>query len=135
MMYKKDGDIMIKKEKVKLMTHLAIYEQNEGKEDMKTNEYYKSNYVSFQNFKRRLGVTIALILIFGGHFSIVFMNNLYEMEQLDYMKYGSVYLIIWLVAMVVYTIIGTMKYSKKYEKAKARIDDYKAILNRLNKLS
>ncbi len=126
---------MIKKEKVKLMTHLAIYEQNEGKEDMKTNEYYKSNYVSFQNFKRRLGVTIALILIFGGHFSIVFMNNLYEMEQLDYMKYGSVYLIIWLVAMVVYTIIGTMKYSKKYEKAKARIDDYKAILNRLNKLS
>ena len=37
---------MLDKEKVKLMTTLAFYEQNEGKEDFKINEYYRKDYVS-----------------------------------------------------------------------------------------
>ncbi len=52
------------KEKVKMMTHLAIYEKNVGKEDFGVNNFFKSNYVSYQNFKTRLGVAIAMCILF-----------------------------------------------------------------------
>ena len=37
---------MVKEDKVILMTKLAMYEQNEGKESIPVSRYYRSDYIS-----------------------------------------------------------------------------------------
>ena len=63
---------MLDKEKVKLMTKLAFYEQNEGKEDFKINDYYRKDYVSIKRLYTFFWTTIGYLRVIA----LVFMAGL-----------------------------------------------------------
>lgn len=119
------------KEKVKIMTHLAIYEKNVGKEDFDVHGYFKSNYVSYQNFKTRLGVIFAMCVIFGLDLAQKLMKDLNKITEFDYVGIGIKYLIILAVVLTIYTIISTLIYRKRYRSAEIRIGKYKKLLKKL----
>ena len=123
---------MINKEKVRIMTKLASYEKNIGKEDFTVNGFFKTNYISYNNFKTRLGVTLALLIIFAGDFVVNLSSNINKITEFDFVKAGLKYLIIWLVMMVLYTIISTHIYRTRYNNAQTRINKYKELLNKLD---
>ena len=54
---------MLNENKVKMMTKMAIYEKNEGKEMVKTAKYYKSDYVALGVLKSLITTTLAFIMI------------------------------------------------------------------------
>ncbi|MCT4599177.1 MAG: hypothetical protein N4A50_15015 [Vallitalea sp.] len=124
----------MKKEKVKIMTRLAIYEKNVGKDDFSVNSYFKSNYVSYNNFKTRLGVAFAMLIIFGADIVRQLSQNINNALEFDYIKMGARYIIILVVVLTIYTIISTMIYKKRYKKAQVRISQYKKLLNKLDKI-
>ncbi|QUI21573.1 hypothetical protein HZI73_04375 [Vallitalea pronyensis] len=120
------------KEKVKIMTHLAIYEKNIGQEDFAVNNFFKSNYVSYQNFKTRLSVAIALCIFFGIDLIQKVTKDLNKITEFDFIGIGIKYLIILAVVLTVYTIISTMIYRKRYKSAEIRIGKYKKLLGKLD---
>lgn len=120
------------KEKVKIMTNLAIYEKNLGKEDFTINEHFKSNYVSYNNFKTRLGVIIAMLIIFGFDILRRVSKDFNNIVEIDYVSIGIRYLVILVIVLVIYTIISTLIYKKKYKSAEIRINKYKKLLNKLD---
>ncbi|MBC7958938.1 MAG: hypothetical protein H7X94_03640 [Vallitaleaceae bacterium] len=132
--HNKWGETMLDHEKVKLMTRLAIYEKNVGKDDLKKMDFFKPDYISFNNFKMQFSVTVALIFIFGIEFSKIVIDNIVDITDYNFVALGVKYLTIWVGLMVVYTIISTISIRLEYSKSKRRIDEYEKMLKNLEKI-
>jgi len=124
---------MINQEKVKLMTKLASYEAN-NREDLKSTEYFKADYVAYQSFLMLLGVSVSLIMFFLADFGDKFFSNMQNFFDFDFVGQGMDYLTVWLAFMVVYGIIASMIYRKRYNDSTRRLDIYKKMLRDLKRM-
>ena len=125
---------MLDNEKVKLMTELAFYEQNQGKEDFKINEYYRNDYTGFHTICSIIWVTI-------GYIGIVGLGMLAALEFL--LVNLSKTLIITMVfgiaggyfaVLIVYTLISQYIFRKKHKEAKQRMNLFNYSLTELLKM-
>lgn len=124
---------MVNQEKVKLMTKLASYEKN-GKEDLISTEYFRADYVSYNSFLIMLGVSISLLFFFLADFGGKFFDNMQNFFEFDFIGQGMDYLTIWLVFMVIYGVIASVVYRKRYNDSKRRIDIYQKMLKDLKRM-
>jgi hypothetical protein len=124
---------MLNEQKIKMMTKLAIYENNIGKEDLEINEYYRRDFILIKNIKTRIAISIACLILFGSHALIEFFMDLTVINNL--MGLGIIYLILYAVLLIVYSLISTRIYAKRYEEAQARLSGYKKVLARINKFN
>ncbi|MBH1940377.1 hypothetical protein I5677_05635 [Mobilitalea sibirica] len=125
---------MLNNKKIRLMTKLAVYENKEGKEDIRLSKYYKTDYVRYQILKSIISATIGYALI-------LFMIFLYEMEylirhavDLDYKTLGTYILGIYIIFVAVYGLGSAIGYSMKYDASRKKLAKYYKLLKRLNKL-
>lgn len=95
---------MLNNEKIKLMTKLAVYEQKEGREDIKLSRYYKTDFIRFQILKSIVCVTISYVIVLG---VLAFYNMEYLITNAVSMNYGA--LITYIVA--IYVLLLTMTTS------------------------
>lgn len=107
---------MLNEEKIKLMTKLALYEQGEGKESIKSNKYYKKDYVGVMMINTAITITLAYLLC-------IFLWAIYKIDylvdstaELDIPALGRKLLLIYIVVFVVYMLVSYMVYSIKYLK-------------------
>lgn len=125
---------MLDKRKVKIMTRLALYEQNQGKEDFRISEYYRKDYVAIHMWVTFFWVTVGYILVVGlslflgmdlisEHISAAFMVVLI-----------GVILIGYIFCLGLYLVITNHMYSKKHKLARQRVKAYNHNLLRLLKL-
>lgn len=107
---------MINNRKVRLMTRLAMYEESEGKEDIRLGKYFRRDFVRLQLFKNIIAVTVGylfLVLLFLGY-KMEFIIS--EAVNLDYLAMGRKLLAIYLVILVVY-VAGSLIFSMLYYNA------------------
>ena len=122
---------MINEEKVRLMTKLAIYEENKGKHISPIGDYYKEDYVGIQMLKSFFAGTFAYLLI-------LLLMACYQLEYLimEIVKLDVVAMIISIVVayvffMAVYLGITYVICSTKYKKAKKSLKSYDNVLKKL----
>lgn len=125
---------MINEDKVKLMMKLSSYEQGEGKEDLKVTEFFKGDYISYNTFLVMLGVSVSLLLFFLADIGGKFFDNMQTFIEYDFVSQGIEYLTVWIVFMVVYGIIASIIYRKRYRDTKERLDIYRKNLNDLRRM-
>lgn len=125
---------MIDKDKVKLMTQIAIYEKNHGRTDEKLYGFSQKDFISFNNFKMQLSITIVLVLIFAGEFSILAMKDLDTLSLNSIISLGIKYIIVWLIFLIIYTFNLTRINKKYYNKYKGRNKKYEEMLDILDKM-
>lgn len=125
---------MINEDKMKLMMKLATFEQGEGKEDLKVMTFFKGDYISYNTFLMMLGVTVSLLLFFFADLGGKFFDNMQTFIEYDFVGQGMEYLTIWIVFMVVYGIIASIVYRRRYKNSKRRLDIYKKNLRDLRKM-
>jgi len=115
---------MIKEDKVKLMTKLAIYEQGEGKKDIPTSKYYRSDYMSVKMIESFIATTIVyiLIVVIGVLFNIDYLSE--NIVSLDLVALGKEIAIGYAVILIVLMIISYVVYSIKYKKIKKSLESY-----------
>ena len=125
---------MLDKRKVKIMTRLALYEQNEGKEDFRISEYYRKDYVGIHMWFTFFWVTVGYILLVGlflllgmdaisDHISAAFMVILIGLIVIGYIFCVGIYL-----------VLTSHMYNKKHKQARQRVKVYNHNLLRLLKL-
>ena len=125
---------MLDKQKVKLMTDLAIYEQNQGKEDLKINEYYRKDYAELHTICSIIWVTLGYAGVVG----------LFGLAVLDYLLLNiSKTLIITLgleiiggyfAVLIVYSLVAQYLFRQKHKEARERIKFYNNDLTKLLKM-
>lgn len=125
---------LIDKDRIILMSKLALYEKRYVKEDRRITSYYREDYIYSKNFVTRLCVTICII-IFAGVNVLNKINN-GENIPLDFHELFTSYIvpysILLAVSLFIYTLISTVIYGKKYDLSHRRIQYYKDQLKKLD---
>ncbi len=123
---------MLNEERIKLMTRLASYEENEGKKNVSIGSYFRSDYISLQVLKSVISATIGFLLLCGVAVMYdfeVFMQDIYKE---DLLAAGKKLLIAYLAFLVVYIVISYIVYAYRYSRARKSLRQY---YNHLKQLS
>ena len=111
---------MVNNRKVRLMTKLAIYENGEGKEDIRLNKYYRRDYLRSRMLNSFVATTIGFVFLVG-------LVALYEMEYfvtnavyLDYMllikRCIAVYIVLLAIDVMTSLVYGMIHYNRSRNK-------------------
>lgn len=125
---------MLNNNKVRLMTKLALYENKEGKEDIRLSKYYKTDYVRYQVIKSVICATIAYVLILALIFIYKSEYLIANAVDLDYKTIGTYILGIYIIVVALYGLGSTIGYSVKYDNSRKKLARYYKLLKRLNKM-
>lgn len=125
---------MIDKKKVKLMTRMASYEQNKGKEDFRINDYNKKDYVSIQRLYTFLWITIGYICLVALIFLAGMDSWLNRLSFQMILVIGIALVVIYIVLLTTYLINTSRVYKKKHQNARTRVKKYYHDLTRLLKM-
>lgn len=125
---------MLNNRKVRLMTRLAMYEQNEGKEDVRLSKYFQTDYVRLQVLKTIVAITFGYLLVL---LILVVYHSEYLIRDaviLDYrgmfMQYAGIYVIL----VTVYTSMAMIGYMIQYRSSRKKLAKYFRMLRRLRSI-
>lgn len=125
---------MVDKEKIILMTKLAINDKNYSKKDTRIVSHYKEDYIYFNNFKTRF-----LVFCVAGGFILVDVLakvekglNIPATGEEIFIQYIKPYGIFLIGVLLFYTFISTVIYTKRYNEAQKRVRDYQNVLKKLD---
>lgn len=125
---------MLNEERVILMTRMASYEENEGKESVSIGNYFRGDYIGLQMMKSVISATIAfgmVVLLMVTYDIGSFMQEIYK---LDLIHIGRTLLIAYVIVVGVYLLISYLVYSHRYNMAKKSLKCYYANLKKLSSL-
>ncbi len=123
---------MLNNKKIRTMTKLALYEQMDGKEDIRMGKYYKTDYVRLQVLKTVVNVTVGYILILvliGMYKAEYIISNL---VTFDFVRIGQYILGFYIMMMAVFVTGSILGYSLKYDKSRKDLSKYYKSLKKLS---
>lgn len=122
---------MLNEKKIRLMTKLSLFEENEGKEELKLDRYYRIDYIRFQILKSIVSVTVGYLLILL--LILVYQSEhiLDKITMIDYKSVGIYTLMIYLFLVVFYSFITGIVSYFRYDKARKEVRRYKKNLKSL----
>lgn len=124
---------MVNENKVKLMTKMAMYESNEGREDLKISSYYRQDYVSLQTIITVLWITLGYAIAVGIG-AVLFLEKIMEKLDLTLMIVLFACLVSgWLILIIVYGFAASSFYQRKHRNARKRVKKFNHDLTRLNR--
>lgn len=82
---------MLDNRKITLMTRLALFEKESGKEDFRLARYYRADYIRFEMLKTFVCTTTAFVLTAG---MLAVYKAEYFLRQAADMKYGKFLLLV-----------------------------------------
>ena len=125
---------MVNNEKVRLMPKLAVYEKEEGREDMRTSNYFRSDYVRHEIIKTILITTVGFLLLL----SLVILANLNaiidNVLKMNYPVVGWTILGAYLILVVFYAVLTGIIYRIRYMYSHGRLARYYRILSRVRRI-
>lgn len=125
---------MIDEKKVKLMTRMASYENNEGKEDLKISAYYRKDYASIHMVYSIIWVTIGYgcLMVLAGFCLFDKLMESLTMSAIVMLGIGAA--AGYFIVVIAYSVVVYASYSKKHQMARMRVKKYNHDLARLLKI-
>jgi hypothetical protein len=122
------------KQKIILMTKLALYDKNEGETDKKTNDFYRHDYLYRMNMGIRLSVGLGGLLLVALYWLyLLFIDGMDILTaDLRLIAYESGMFLVALIA--VYSLIGTIQGTRQYYLVQKRINNYLSMLRQLERI-
>ena len=130
----KGCDSLIDQNKIILMTKLEMYNKKYGNEDRKRCKYFLEDYIYIKNFKTRVCFTLVVLFFLVVGATKIFTQIILIPESLEQFMstYINPYILPWLIGIVVYTLVSSWVYSKKYRASQKRLRQYRKILKELD---
>lgn len=122
---------MLNQERIKLMTRMAAYEENEGKKYMSIGSYFRSDYMGLQVIKSVISSTLAYLIIMGLYVYYHFETLMQDVYKMDLMKVGKNLLIYYVIFVAANGLITYIVYSFRYSRAKRSLKKYYRHLKQL----
>lgn len=122
---------MLNEERIRIMTQMAAYEENEGKKTIPISNYFRGDYISFHVVKGAISATVAFVVIMAMYIYYdfeLFLEDIYKMDVVAVMKSA---LTTYVLILVGYMLISYIVYSYRYTKAKKSLHRYFSQLREL----
>ena len=115
---------MLSEERIKLMTKMAAYEENEGKKYMSICSYFRSDYMGMQVIRSVICGTLAFFLLAGLYVYYHFETMMQDIYKMDLLLLGRRVLFYYIVFIAAYSVITYVIYSFRYSRAKRSLKHY-----------
>lgn len=121
---------MVDENKIMLMVKMAHYEKNHIKQDKKVTEYFIEDYIYINNFKTRLGITLITLCFIGlGALKMLMKDIIFPTSMWHFIEvYIRPYFYPWLFGIILYTIISSILYGRRYKIASKRFEEYRKLV-------
>ncbi len=120
-----DGD------RVMLMTRMASFEENEGKEAIRICNYFRSDYVTLNVVRSIVSATVSYGLVLGLYIYYNIDQLLQDIYTMDLIETGRRLITAYVIFAGAFGIIAYVVYSFRYDKAKKQLKDYNYALREL----
>ena len=115
---------MLSQERIKLMTKMAAYKENEGKKYMSIGSYFRSDYMGMQVIRSVICGTLAFFLLAGLYVYYHFETMMQDIYKMDLLLLGRRVLFYYIVFIAAYSVITYVIYSFRYSRAKRSLKHY-----------
>jgi len=122
---------MVDEERLKLMTRMASFEENEGKKAIPVTEFFRSDYVGLHMLLTAAYVTIAFAVITGVNLFCGMESFLSDFYKTDFLSMGKDILHRYVIFAGIYVAVSFIVYSYRYTRAKKSVRVYQKALKRL----
>ena len=122
---------MLKREKIRLMTDLAIYEKRYEKDVFKINRFYKSDYIFWNMLLAFVRYTACFVVCFILYIFFQSDSFFYSINVDGIMSIFTRLTVIYVVGAIVYLFISAAVYSARYKRARKGLLFYATKLKRL----
>ncbi len=115
---------MLSEERIKLMTKMAAYEENEGKRYMAIGSYFRSDYMGKQIIHSVISATVAFLLVFGLWLFYHMDTLMQDIYRVDLLGIGRKVLEYYVIFVGSYALITYIIYSFRYSRARKSLRKY-----------
>ena len=115
---------MLSQERIKLMTKMAAYEENEGKKYMSIGSYFRSDYMGMQVIRSVICGPLSFFLLAGLYVYYHFETMMQDIYKMDLLLLGRRVLFYYIVFIAAYSVITYVIYSFRYSRAKRSLKHY-----------
>lgn len=122
---------MVNKEKVALMTRLALYEQGEGKTGLPMSKYYHSDYMALRLINSVIVTTLVYIMAVALIVLVNVEQFLEEVVTMDLQALGKNILIAYVVVLVINIVITYAIGNYRFKKHRKGLNEYNGNLKKL----
>ncbi len=124
---------MLNEERIRSMTNLARFEEGTGKDALRIQGMYRSDYIGMALIRNFFSVTIGYVLLLGFMMFYHFEFLMNEMHHLNLVVLIAEILLGYIIVLVIYTAITYIVCSVRYENAKKSVHNYDLELEKLEK--
>lgn len=125
---------MLDKERIKLMTKLASFEQREDRHVFRVNSYMKNDYVTLHVIYTLFATSLAFLLICAVVVASRYNYILANLNNTNILMLAALLLGSWLIFELVFGIIAYVFYTLRYKKCKIKISNYINYLKKLDQM-
>ncbi len=123
---------MLNEERIILMTHMASYEEHEGKKNVIVGNYFRSDYIGFQVLKSIISASIAFVIVFGMFIFYDFEAFMQDIYKMDLLAFAKNVLIAYFLMVGGYAVVTYIVYWIRYNKVKKSLKCYYSNLKKLS---
>ena len=123
---------MLNEERIRLMTRMVSYEENEGKKNIVIGNYFRGDYIGSQVLKAVISATIVFFAICGCYIFYDFELVMKDIYQIDLAATGRKIIAVYVLFTGIYAAIAYSIASVRYSRAKKSLKKYYADLEYLS---
>lgn len=124
---------MLNENKIKMMTKMAIYEKNEGRQMLKNSRYFKGDYVAFGVLRTLIAITFAYIILVVLYVLCNLEKLVSDINSMDYAAVGKRLGLYYILMLAAYAVIGAVVYTYQYNQSRKGLKKYFSRLNKLER--
>jgi len=125
---------MLSEERIRLMTRAAEFEQKEGRDAFKINDYFRGDYVSFHMVKAAISGSLGFLVMVGLWMLYQLEELLAGLHSLDIQVFVTGIVKWYLLFIIVFELIVFWAYNTKYTRMKHLMKDYHMQLKDIGQL-
>ena len=115
---------MLSEERIKLMTKMAAYEENEGKRYMAIGSYFRSDYMGKQVIHSVISATAAFLVVLGLWIFYHMETLMQDIYKVDLLGLGRLVLQYYVIFVGAYALLTYIIYSFRYSRARKSLRKY-----------
>ncbi len=115
---------MINAERIRLMTRLAAFENNEEKDALLIADYYRKDYIGAKVLTGVVSGTIAFVIMLVLYVFYNMEDLLQAIFTIDLLEFARNILLIYFAFILVYGIICYLYATYQYDKKRKRLKEY-----------
>ncbi|QNM06888.1 hypothetical protein [Qiania dongpingensis] len=125
---------MVNAERTKLMTKAEIFRVKEERNALRLNHFYKGDYISYEMIRSGILFIFAYLLL-TVMWVLYFAEPLMTQTRIEDLAMMAVQAGIALVCLLAcFLVAAYFVFKSKYQKARAKVKDYQAILKQISRL-